>query len=309
MNDLNQDVKQCDFKYKVLKLHFLYVFTILILLLAFVMSDRWTESKDFTTYLTNVATFVSVVLGLVAIFYSFISNSSLSQSLGNISKVSDEVVQTKSQIETFLKHADELEQKGSENTNSLKEISNSVESHVASLREALGSITEKTQSLQDAVSGRFDKFENILAETSNAIATKPNNEMVVDIEGAANQKEFVERFLFTSSLIGIVVAYACVLSNRTKKNMSLEEISKIFLFDNSYMHGYYVAMVSAGLFTQTAVNDLNLTYMISNVDVTLEEQAKSALENKLESVYKKDSLDTFNKYQRDIAIMENSFEV
>jgi hypothetical protein len=41
-----------------LELHFIYAAVIFTLFTAFLMSDRWTDKPDFTTYLTNVATFV-----------------------------------------------------------------------------------------------------------------------------------------------------------------------------------------------------------------------------------------------------------
>ncbi|MDZ4057086.1 MAG: hypothetical protein U1D69_08985, partial [Polynucleobacter sp.] len=57
-----------------ISLHFKYCVLILGMIIIAVATDRWTARQDFTTLLSNAATMTSLVLALVAIFYSFISN-------------------------------------------------------------------------------------------------------------------------------------------------------------------------------------------------------------------------------------------
>jgi len=68
-----------DDKYEKIKIHFFYCILILVIAIIAIATDRWTAQKDFTAYLSNAATMTSLLLGLVAIFYSFISNDGLSK--------------------------------------------------------------------------------------------------------------------------------------------------------------------------------------------------------------------------------------
>jgi hypothetical protein len=283
MDDPNQKTEQYEFKYKLLKVNFIYVFTMFTLILAFVMSDRWTESKDFTTYLTNVATFVSVVLGLVAIFYSFISNSSLSKSLGNISKVSEEVVDTKAEIGNFLAHAIELEKSGAGNTKSLREISESVEQHVNSLKLALQRVTEKTQLIHESVGelpARIDKqIEALLESDAGAIRQRTLSVQATDEDRAIH-------FINRSSLYGRILIYACVLANQAEKEFSFPEFIKILVLDPGYLYGYLIAFFATGFVTKENIVGKERTYKITAIDSTIKKKVKEKLVEHLEDKLK-----------------------
>ena len=54
-----------------LSLHFKYCGFIAVMVVVAIATERWSTSKDFTTYLSNAATMTSLLLGVVAIFYSF----------------------------------------------------------------------------------------------------------------------------------------------------------------------------------------------------------------------------------------------
>jgi hypothetical protein len=293
-------------EFEKLKLHFAYIVGFLVVAMIVISTGLWTDKDNFTEYLTNAATAISIVLGLVAIFYSFISNSSLSQSLGNISKVSEEVGQTKSQIENFLQHANELEKRGAENTSALKDISSSVENHVISLREALGRVTETTRLLQESVSGRFDKVEDLLS-TSGDVVDKASKEDRIAGENVISE-ERVEDFLACSSLIGLCMLFGCVLANTSDKKFSIDEIGKIFEFDLSYMHGYFVAACAAGLINEEKIGGDNNSFKIVDIHQVIKRQAKKVFVERLESLYRKNQPDVLSKYQKDIATIENQFE-
>ncbi len=85
-----------------LRIHFAYCVAILLLAIVAIATDRWSTQAKFTEYLSNAATMTSLMLGLVAIFYSFIANDGLSKSLGNINHVSQAVDESKREISEYL---------------------------------------------------------------------------------------------------------------------------------------------------------------------------------------------------------------
>jgi hypothetical protein len=95
------DAPSVEKDYERLVLHFRYCGLIAVMIFIFVVTDRWTDKGDFTSYLSNAATMTSLILGVVAIFYSFISNDGMSRSLGSVNTVADEVRQVRGDIKEF----------------------------------------------------------------------------------------------------------------------------------------------------------------------------------------------------------------
>jgi len=98
-----------------LQLHFYYCGLIAAMIVVFLISDRWTGQANFTAYLSNAATMTSLLLGVVAIFYSFISNDGMSRSLGSIHMVTDEVRQVRSDIKGFAQQINTSTETATEN--------------------------------------------------------------------------------------------------------------------------------------------------------------------------------------------------
>lgn len=124
---------------KNLGLHFFYIIVFLVVLLIFVATGQWTDKDNFTSYLSNVATFTSLVLGLVAIFYSFIANDSIGKNLGGVS----------------------------ESTNKLNDISVKIESSFESIESAKISseqIKSKVSSLVDDLSLKINHLDESICE-------------------------------------------------------------------------------------------------------------------------------------------------
>ena len=115
-------------------LHFKYCALILVMIIVAVATDRWTAQKDFTAYLSNAATMTSLVLGLVAIFYSFISNDSLSKSLGSITTVATEVRDAKAEISRYVDLSKQATGASADNAALLKDASESVGTSLSSLQ-------------------------------------------------------------------------------------------------------------------------------------------------------------------------------
>ncbi len=93
---------------EVMKLHFRYIVGILIGLLILVATFRWSDLKDFTIYLSNIATFTSLALALVAIIISVVAGNAVSRDIGTVSQVTTEVRQSVIQVSGLLSSASQV---------------------------------------------------------------------------------------------------------------------------------------------------------------------------------------------------------
>lgn len=246
---------------KINPIHYKYWIFFLSMSLIILACVKWTDLPDFTTYLTNVATFVSLVLGLVAIIYSFVSNSSLSNSLGNISKVAEEITLTKQQIQNFSDISSQLSKKTSENAELIIESSTNVHQSVVSLKDVLTQLTAKTETLQDLVStipARLDHLQSSLESGSN----------ISDVadQGPANPQssesfaKFQSHFISSSSIIGICALYAMKLAYQRSKHLNFEDFCNKVGFPTSsqYVKAYIVASSSAQLASYDDVDNSSI---------------------------------------------------
>lgn len=274
-----------------LSLHFLYTTVILIFCLILVATDRWTDKSNFTEYLTNVATMVSLVLALVAIFYSFVSNVGLSQSLGNIASVSESVQATNQQIVQFVGEATKLNHSNNETASKLESVSKDIGTTVLDLRGALENISLKTSELHDAVSvlpSRMTQLETKLETTAQELKSTNGaiNESAKSAEPPSDSQ--AKRFMERSPLIANLMMYACVLAQDTEIPLSLEEfIARTgILSTTEYFQGYLVCMWASGLVSRKPLTEQGpRIYAITEVHETLRQQVKSHMQAHFESEF------------------------
>ena len=178
--------------------------SILVFVLVMVSTGLWTNQPKFTEFLSNAATMTSLVLGLVAIFYSFISNDGLSKSLGNILLVSDEIRRFKEQISEFISQAKGINENEGNNVIKLEEACASVTAVVRDLSNALSAITERTALLQESVGmlpGRIDQLESRFEEASKNITSLPTETLATLNNWTAEDfKQFLDRSSLSANL-------------------------------------------------------------------------------------------------------------
>jgi hypothetical protein len=224
-----------------LKIHFFYCVVIMTSICILIATDRWSGSARFTEYLSNAATMTSLLLGLVAIFYSFIANDGLSKSLGNISTVANEVRESKEEISNFISLTADSTENARANTAAMQVVSTQINGSLAALTNTLEDIRTQTAALNSAVTAiptRFDQLEtsfNLVARTIGEkaqVATTPVTDQLPN--------ERVRRFLATTSLTTNLLTYACVAAKQKGKNLSLEKLSIL-------LGGNYTTWLSANI--------------------------------------------------------------
>lgn len=261
-----------------LALHFKYCAFIALMVVIAVSTDRWTDKQGFTTYLSNAATMTSLLLGVVAIFYSFISNDSMSRSLGSITTVSSEVRDARTQIETFVELTKAATDESAKNTGLVHDTSVTLSTSLTSLDETLHAISSQNETLKMLVANlptRIDQLESKFVDVAKAIGEKPQKSEPPLASGDI-PKQVIQRFLARSSLSQDLLAYACVRAALSKKDLAIADFCKAVEFDTpSHYNGFLSCMSAMQLCSRKSVEGQDKTYKISTVHPDLESESRS----------------------------------
>ncbi|MDZ5634462.1 hypothetical protein [Janthinobacterium sp. GMG1] len=288
-----------------LKLHFFYCAVILNLIIIAIATDRWTLQPKFTEFLSNAATMTSLVLGLVAIFYSFIANDGLSKSLGSIGIVSEEIKSSKEKITQQVAAGAETTKAAERSAVLIDAASTSIGLSLTSLSATLAAIQTHTEVLHGSLVGlptRLDQLETKVIDATRSLGQKPvqlpiiNEEKVID-------SSIVESFLRKSALSINILTYACVLAKENKKELKFSEFciainSKL----ENYYFGAFSCMDSINLLNSTINAEEERTYTIDKIHPYLVENTKSYIIGFLDRNFKEKHAKT---YERWIGAMEN----
>jgi hypothetical protein len=272
----------------VLGLHFKYCALIAVLFIVFLATEKWSTSKDFTTYLSNAATMTSLLLGVVAIFYSFISNDGMSRSLGSISTVTNEVREIRGDIQKFAEQTKATTETAAANNIIVKGASTELSVTMASLTETLQALSSQNDTLKDLVANlpnRIDQLENRFGDVAKAFGEKPNQSQT-PISTTDIPSKAVERFLARASYQQNLLILACALSAQTKKPLDIPALCKAIEWNapNNFQ-GFLGCMYAVQLCSRTRVEGKDSTYTILSIHPELQQKAKSSFVNYVESNY------------------------
>lgn len=290
-------------------LHFKYCTLILVMIVVAVATDRWTAQKDFTTYLSNAATMTSLVLGLVAIFYSFIANDGLSKSLGSIATVSADVRESKSEIAKYVDLTKETTAVGATNAALLIGASDEVKSSLSTLDATLRAISTQNEHLQSLVTSlpsRIDQLESKVGDVAKVLGEKTPQPGTA-ASSADISTRVVELFLSRPSLTYNIVTYAFVLAARTKKPVSMEALAKaIELNQPSTMNGFLLGMNAFQLLKRTFVEGQERVYNVSAIHPDLDALTKKYIDDYIARTYGENAQER-QAWERKLANVEAMF--
>lgn len=274
-----------------IKLHFFYCSLIFIIIIIAIATYRWTSLPKFTEFLSNAATMTSLVLGLIAIFYSFIANDGLSKSLGSIGAVSEEIKSSKEQIvqQVFA---------GTENTKAVERsavlidtASSSISSSLTSLSATLALIKTHTEGLPT----RLDQLETKVIDATRTVGQKPNqsfsNTQLVD-------PKIVKTFLQKSSLAANLLTYASVLAYENKKEIEISEFcNAIDSRLEGYCRGIFNCMDAIQLIKVPLASDSEAKrYIVAEIHHTLISDTKDYILGYLERQYKEKNPEIYKRW-------------
>lgn len=227
-------------------LHYKYWIFILVLVNVAVFSYCYCLDDNLTSMIAFAASIASIILSILAIFMTILSNNSVSGMLHKIRDVHEAV----SGI------PDNLEQSVSE----MKDASAGLATVNANVNKSLVSLGIKLQELDEHISDNNIKLQEYLDKASAGAQ--------ISQTGAKLSKQAVEYFLSKMSFNGLVLFYAFSQYEKNKKtdNFSLVEFDKIINSNVDYSFGIMVASTSANVISYSNVKESNILF--NNISVS-----------------------------------------
>lgn len=289
-----------DQSFEKLRLHFFYCAVILILVIIAIATDRWTLQPKFTEFLSNAATMTSLVLGLVAIFYSFIANDGLSKSLGSIGTVSEEVRTSREQIVQQVSLGTQTTKAAERSAELIESASTAISNNLSTLSETLAAIQTHTEFLHESLGdlpNRLNQLEAKVIDATKSLGTKPG-QTGSTLDKKSIDPAIVKSFLATSSLAANTLTYACVLAHKTGKDLALSDLciaidSKL----ESYLNGFLACMEAMQLIDTIEVKNASRTYKIDEVHPSLVETTRDYILGFIDRNYKTKNQPVYERWK------------
>jgi hypothetical protein len=295
---------QCESK---ISIHFFYVTFILLSIIILLATFKWTELKDFTNYISTAATITSLVLGILAIIYAYISNDSLSQTNGALRDTAEGAKDATALVKSLLNDFKNLEEANQTNN---KNVSQSLASSLEILTKTSANFAtqkEQLQGLLDEIPGNFQNLNNKIDGFSKDFASSASNSNNnKTAQEATPDHELAKRFISRSSLRGNLLGYWCLLSAKHDKSFNLWNVYSEEASDGDYEYGYFIAMSSAGLlgYKRAGNKDFKIT-SISPEFEKIKEILIASLEKKENNNNKINFLGRIERCERYFDVLDN----
>jgi hypothetical protein len=201
-------------------LHFRYVSAILLGIIVALLTSELGATPQIVDKMSFGLGLASMVLGLVAIGYAFLSNSSLASTIASIDRVSEKVSSTTQGLDRAA-----LE-----------------------LKATISEIPERLQGVEDKVD-QTHRYVREGKETSSASHSSSPDEV--------DDESLIENIVDRTSVIALMVYQALHLAERQSVSLDIRKISEIaFGTEDNYVVGLLVATSSVGLLSFRHDGDL-----------------------------------------------------
>lgn len=230
-------------------LHLIYFIIILVLVIIAIFSYYYSGDSNLASLIAFAATIASIILSVLAIFMTILSNNSIGGMLHKVRDLHDTVTA----IPNVLK----------ESAEDLKDTTAELKSVNTDVNKAILSLGGKLEGLESHLAQNDNKLDNLLNTISS---NKTDNSHKSEYPSEA----LIEQYLNALSLNGIFLLYGFFLYQEKRKTgiFSLVSFAKvIFGADPAYLHGILVASGSASiLFYNTIENTNNMD--IKNLSIS-----------------------------------------
>jgi hypothetical protein len=233
-------------------IHYRYTIGILVGLMIILLTIKWTELESVANYISFAATVASLLLAVVAIIYSFLSNNSFSSSVSKIEIAADTVRAETEKLNDTIKSFDDV----------IRQIPDSIKNVESRLHET---------------------NEAIKASSQSTGASAPEKDW---------SPKNIQYFIDSSSWYGLKSMLICKMSYTGKRTFNLFNVcesAKTLSFD--YAYGYIVAATSAGILKHGAEGHvLEVTYFSEGFSSLVEKRIKEVCDEAVIST--KENLET-----------------
>lgn len=263
-----------------LKIHFFYVTVILVSIIIALFTVGSVAQDRLSEYLSSAATITSVVLGVLAIIYAFISNDSFSKATGKLSEIVDSSKKASNNLVDVLGQVQDVANASGENSRSLTDL-------VGKITNEISELTKTTKSLETATNGIAGILPTIpsgLEEIKKRFDALPENGKSfsvvgdeIDGGGDENKEDLARNLISKSPMAGLLIMYACYVYKKIGKKIDFsKDIFEVGMWD--YFIGFFVCMSAIGLVESEKVESEEWAYLIKWCPESLREAKVRLLE-------------------------------
>lgn len=248
-------------------LHYKYWIFILILIIIAIFSYYNSGDANLTSMIAFAATIASIILSVLAIFMSILSNNSIVGMLHKVRDMHDAVSGIPSSLE--------------QSVSELKDASTGLTSINQDVTKSLSALGAKLQDLDEHISENNSKLQEYLdSRPSEGISKPQSSDTLTD--------SFVQQFLVGMSLNGLILIYAFYLyKEKGKKDpFSLPDFVDFLIgVEVSYLFGVMVASTCAQILFYVSTKDsgnkkfVNITLSHHITKIALENNIKDSCKN------------------------------
>lgn len=225
----------------VLKVHFFYVTLILVLIIILLMAKNWTSIDGFTNYLTAAGTIVSIVLGVLAIIYSFVSGDSISRSLGGVASAAEELQFARQEFTSVVNAASEITDVSRASSTELNGLVAAVSKEVRELMAVSTKLSLSTEGIAKKIDLLPERFDTIDIRLDESLTGKKPDHPGPTVPNIRT----LENIINYGSNLGAALIYAAALSKEKNKPINLS--SESFRNSIDYCYGFLTAVYAADI--------------------------------------------------------------
>lgn len=233
------------------KIHGFYIISILVMIIIMLIAVEWSEVEGLIDYITFSLTLTSLILAVLAIVYSIISNTSFGKIIHNLNESSSNLKNTSQQID---------------------ESNKILMNEICLIPKAIEKVDDRVSStkslIEDLVNKNVTEGQSVSSLTENGIS----NEQII-------------KFLEASSYNGLISLLVVVYSYNTNTAFTYDEIHddlEGIQPEKDYLFAYYIAARALGLFTTES--DGKYRTIIATINQELLENTEAILEKKTKEI-------------------------
>lgn len=246
-----------------LEIHFFYVTLILTAMIILLATAKWTEIPKFTDYLGAAATITSLVLGLLAIIYAYISNDSLSQATGVVSEAANEAQNATTKISSLLDTVEKIGIDTALNKQQLSGVIDELKSQMcvlANTTEALDGHSKAISTILPDIPKELDRIGKRLDDFAQLNSPSRSAQVALDDQ---QRSAVIGLVLEEASGSGLLLLYSVWFAKSKNLRFPLRKFSTSFS-SADYMLGYFIAIKSLGLIQAKPIKDRQNGYQIES---------------------------------------------
>lgn len=215
-----------------IKIHFIYVVIILVAIIITIVTCRLSDNQQVTSIISFAGTVTSIILSVLAIFITVLSNDSMNGLMEKIRSLTDS-------IKPAEEHMKQASDKIESTISGLDTVKEELKKTSYQIKLASDSIVKSTKELSENICGKIEeKMTDIQAVISHNTNTKYESHCELDT------KTYIKRI----SYVGLLMLYALFLCKEKSKIFnSATFYSNVAKYASSdYTLGLLVASYAAG---------------------------------------------------------------